>query len=149
MLFFAVLMIVAAFFHVKEPQNENKGNWLSKYKITLIILEGIAVGVLTGIVGAGGGFDYSSISIVSQFRNENCSWNFSIDYFYKVIDWFWGYSNYRNRLDLAVFFTSIAVAGIFIGIFLSNYIEGNKLKKVFGIFVLIMGCFILFNELLN
>jgi uncharacterized membrane protein YfcA len=37
--------------------------------------------------------------------------------------------------------------GIFIGMYLSNFIEGKKLKKGFGWFVLIMGVYIIFKEL--
>jgi uncharacterized membrane protein YfcA len=44
-------------------------------------------------------------------------------------------------------FTLAAVAGIFAGIFLSKKIEGEKLKKAFGWFVLIMGIYIITKEL--
>jgi hypothetical protein len=43
--------------------------------------------------------------------------------------------------------TSLAVAGIFIGNALSKKIDGNKLKKGFGWFVLVMGVYIIINEL--
>ena len=45
--------------------------------------------------------------------------------------------------------TAIAVAGIFIGGWLSKKIEGQKLKKGFGWFVLIMGIYILISEALR
>ncbi len=44
-------------------------------------------------------------------------------------------------------FTIIAVAGIFAGSYLSKKIEGAKLKKAFGWFVLIMGIYILIKEI--
>ena len=151
MLFFAVLMIVAAFFMLKNRKTKTKGNWLSKYKITLIILEGIAVGVLTGIVGAGGGFLIIPVLVLlANLEMKTAVGTSLLIISIKSLIGFLG-DIQTTEIDwiLLSFFTSIAVAGIFIGIFLSNYIEGNKLKKVFGIFVLIMGCFILFNELLN
>jgi uncharacterized protein len=44
-------------------------------------------------------------------------------------------------------FTAFAVAGIFIGIYLSKKIPGDKLKKAFGWFVLIMGIYIIVKEI--
>ncbi|HQY12500.1 MAG TPA: TSUP family transporter, partial [Ferruginibacter sp.] len=44
-------------------------------------------------------------------------------------------------------FTAFAVAGIFIGIYLSKKIPGNKLKKGFGWFVLVMGIYIIVKEI--
>jgi len=44
-------------------------------------------------------------------------------------------------------FTGIAVAGILLGIYLSNFIEGSKLKKGFGWFVLLMAVYIVWMEL--
>jgi len=43
--------------------------------------------------------------------------------------------------------TLIAIAGIFVGGFLAKKIEGNKLKKAFGWFVLVMGMYILVKEI--
>ena len=147
MVFFAVLMIVAAFFMLKE--RKKKKTLFTKYKIPLIVLEGIAVGVLTGIVGAGGGFlIIPALVLLANLEMKTAVGTslmiisiksligFTGDIQTTEIDWF-----------LLSGFTSIAVAGIFAGIFLSNYIEGKKLKKVFGIFVMVMGCYILVNEL--
>ena len=43
--------------------------------------------------------------------------------------------------------TAIAVAGIFVGGFLSKKVPGEKLKKGFGWFVLAMGIYIIFKEI--
>ena len=45
--------------------------------------------------------------------------------------------------------TTIAVAGIFAGGLLSKKIPGEKLKKGFGWFVLVMGIYIIFKEISN
>lgn len=45
-------------------------------------------------------------------------------------------------------FTGIAVIGIFVGVWLNNFIDGKKLKKGFGWFVLVMGIYILAKELI-
>ena len=43
--------------------------------------------------------------------------------------------------------TLVAIAGIFIGGFLAKKIEGDKLKKAFGWFVLVIGIYILVKEM--
>jgi uncharacterized membrane protein YfcA len=48
---------------------------------------------------------------------------------------------------LLIGFTAAAVVGIFIGILLSKRISGEKLKKAFGWFVLVMGIYIFIKEL--
>ena len=48
---------------------------------------------------------------------------------------------------LLLIVTALAIAGIFIGDALSKKIDGNKLKKGFGWFVLVMGIYIIVKEL--
>jgi hypothetical protein len=43
-------------------------------------------------------------------------------------------------------FTGISLIGIFIGSYLSNFIDGSKLKKGFGYFIFIMAIFIFYME---
>ncbi|MGB0915452.1 MAG: TSUP family transporter, partial [Crocinitomicaceae bacterium] len=45
-------------------------------------------------------------------------------------------------------FTAVSIVGIFIGIYLNKFIDGKKLKKGFGWFVLIMGVYIVLKEVL-
>ena len=54
----------------------------------------------------------------------------------EIIDW-----------KLLGIFTAFSVAGIFIGILLSKKIPGQKLKKGFGWFVMVMGIYIIIKEL--
>ncbi len=50
--------------------------------------------------------------------------------------------------EFLLIFTSISIIGIFIGVWLNNFIDGKKLKKGFGYFVLVMAIYILLKELL-
>jgi uncharacterized membrane protein YfcA len=43
-------------------------------------------------------------------------------------------------------FTALSVIGIFLGTYLSKFIPGEKLKKSFGWFVLVMGIYIITKE---
>ena len=50
--------------------------------------------------------------------------------------------------NLLFYFTSLALVGIFIGIKISKFIEGKKLKPIFVWFVLVMGVYIISKELI-
>jgi uncharacterized membrane protein YfcA len=43
-------------------------------------------------------------------------------------------------------FTGLSLIGIFIGSYLSNFIDGKKLKKGFGYFIFVMAIFIFYME---
>ena len=51
------------------------------------------------------------------------------------IDWFFLLS-----------FTLVSIIGIIIGVYLSKFISGKKLKKAFGVFTLIMAIYIIYKE---
>ena len=51
-----------------------------------------------------------------------------------------------NWLFLGIF-TGLSMVGMFIGIYLNKFIDGKKLKKGFGWFVLIMGIYIIWAEI--
>jgi hypothetical protein len=50
-----------------------------------------------------------------------------------------------NWMFLSIF-TLISLIGIFIGSYLSNFINGKKLKKGFGYFIFLMAFFIFYME---
>jgi uncharacterized membrane protein YfcA len=57
MVFFAIIMILASFSMIRSKKNKTEENEQEPtYNYPMIAVEGIVVGVLTGIVGAGGGF---------------------------------------------------------------------------------------------
>ena len=147
MLFLASLMLFASVSMIKsrKPVISDK----KRLNYSLIIIEGFIVGLLTGIVGAGGGF--LIIPALVLFANlpmkkavatslliisVKSLFGFLGDIGITEIDW---------RFLLS--FTSLSVAGILIGIWFNNFINGQKLKKGFGIFVLVMAIFILFKKL--
>ena len=54
--------------------------------------------------------------------------------------------NMDIKWEFLMTFTGISVIGIFLGIWLNKFIDGKKLKKSFGWFVLIMAFYIVFKE---
>jgi uncharacterized membrane protein YfcA len=150
MLLFAVLMVFASYSMIKgKKQDENGEQGEQKFNYPLILLEGTVVGILTGLVGAGGGFlIIPALVLFSKLPMKQAVGTslliiaaksligFLGDIGQQVIDW-----------KLLMIVTALAIGGIFIGNALSKKIPGDKLKKWFGWFVLVMGMYILVKEL--
>jgi uncharacterized membrane protein YfcA len=149
MLLFALLMLFAALSMIKGRKEENSDQAEQQFNYPLIIVEGIVVGILTGLVGAGGGFlIIPALVLLSKLPMKQAVGTslliiaaksligFLGDLGHRVIDW-----------KLLVIITLLAIAGIFIGNGLSKKVPGDKLKKWFGWFVLIMGIYIIVKEL--
>ena len=56
MIFFALIMFIASISMIRNDKRKIKPIMKSNTSYTLILIEGIVVGILTGLVGAGGGF---------------------------------------------------------------------------------------------
>ncbi len=146
---FAVLMIPAAYsmiFGREEPKQEEIDG-VCNYPV--VITSSFLLGALLGFVGAGGGFmlipvlvyfgklpmkEAVATSLVLIALNSLLGF-FIGDAFTQAIDW--------QFLGLV---TGLALVGIYIGTHLTNFIDGNALKKYFGYFVLSMAVLIFYME---
>jgi uncharacterized membrane protein YfcA len=150
MVVFAVVMIIASVRMIKplEAKRGVEEVQLNYYSITL---QGILIGLLSGFVGAGGGFLIvptllffaktpmklaigTSLFIVSSQSLIGFTGDIIIG---RNIDW-----------SLLLCFTLASIIGIFIGNYISKMIQEEKLKTGFGWFVLAMGIYIIIKELL-
>ncbi|MGZ8517304.1 MAG: sulfite exporter TauE/SafE family protein, partial [Chitinophagaceae bacterium] len=114
-----------------------------------ILLEGAVVGLLTGLVGAGGGFlIIPALVLLSKLPMKQAVGTSLLIIAAKSLIGFTGdLSHYTMDWKLLLIVTALAIAGIFIGDGLSKKIDGDKLKKGFGWFVLVMGIYIIIKEL--
>ena len=119
------------------------------YNYPMIVLEGLVVGVLTGIVGAGGGFLIipALVMLAKLPMKKAVATSLLIIAIKSLIGFIGDVENLEIDWYFLLAFTALSGVGIFIGIWLSRFIEGSKLKKYFGWFVLIMGVYIIFKEL--
>ena len=149
MVVFAIVMIVASVKMLK-PSKEVQISASEKLNYYKIGFQGIGIGLISGFVGAGGGFLIiptllfltktpmkiavgPSLFIVSLQSLIGFIGDIQVN---QVIDW-----------ELLFFFTFCSIIGIFIGNYISKKVESKKLKTGFGWFVLAMGIYIIIKEL--
>lgn len=151
MVFFAIIMLFASFSMIKNKKEKQLNNdEKPKLNYVLILLEGAVVGVVTGLVGAGGGFLIIPVLVLMAKlpMKEAVATSLMIVSIKSLIGFIGDVENIVIDWFFLLGFTALSILGIFIGIYLSGFIEGKKLKKGFGYFVLIMAIYILFKELL-
>lgn len=145
---FAILMIPAAYSMLKKEKNIVKTGEIS-YNYPLILLEGLLVGSITGLIGAGGGFlIIPALVILANVEMKVAVGTSLIIIAIKSLIGFFLGDAMTMLIDwkfLAIF-TSLSFIGIFIGGYLGNFIDGKKLKKGFGYFILLMAGFIFYME---
>ena len=145
MLFFAVIMVFGALSVLKNKNTSKEEN----KSIIFIGIQTFIIGIIIGLVGAGGGFLIipslilftklpmrkavgTSLFIIAM----NSLVGFIGDMQNLVIDWLF-----------LLTFSAISVVGIFIGMYLTKCTNESQLKKIFAYFVLVMAAIILLKEM--
>lgn len=150
LILFALLMIGASYSMIRKVRSKTTNEIIEqKFNYPLIIIEGIVVGALTGLVGAGGGFlIIPALVLLSKLHikqavgtslviiSSKSLIGFAAETASVGIDW-----------PFLLSVTAFAVLGIIIGIRLAKNIEGARLKPAFGWFILIMGIYIITSEM--
>ncbi|MGJ1203905.1 sulfite exporter TauE/SafE family protein [Sphingobacterium lactis] len=147
MLLFAVLMFFAALKmigkHVSKPVDSGN-NYLLPF-----ILQGTGVGLISGLIGAGGGFLIIPALII--FNGMPMKTAIGTSLLIIAANSLFGFIGNLDlqRIDwtFLLSITGIAMVGILLGSKLSQRIDGKKLKPIFGWFVLLMAFVIIVQEL--
>lgn len=151
MALFAVLMVFASISMIRAKKNGSASEPAAPqvFNYPMILLEGAVVGVLTGLVGAGGGFlIIPALVLFSKLPMKQAVGTSLLIIAAKSLFGFLGDINhYHFDWLLLGSVTALAIAGIFIGNRFSRNVDGVKLQKAFGWFVLVMGIYILVREL--
>jgi uncharacterized membrane protein YfcA len=146
MLFFATLMLVSALSMILGKNSKEVAVHKPVYGLTLGMV-GLIEGIVTGIVGAGGGFliipalvllgklSMKTAIASSLFITIKSLVGFGGDILHVTVDW--------KFLSIIV---ALATLGIITGNYLNKTLDGAKLKKGFGWFVLTMALVILYEQ---
>lgn len=146
--FFALLMLSAAYSMLSKTKRKG-GTGKVKYNYPLIIIEGIVVGAITGFVGAGGGFlVIPALVILANLEIKKAIGTSLIIIAIKSLMGFFLGDALSMEIDWSFLsrFTFLAAIGIFIGVYLNRFVDGEKLKKGFGYFIIVMAIFIFVME---
>lgn len=149
MVLFAVIMLLASISMIRGRKEQSEETQVS-YNYPLIIVEGFVVGVLTGIVGAGGGFLIipALVLFAKLPMKKAVATSLLIIAVKSLIGFIGDVETLEIDWQFLLTFTAFSIIGIFIGVWLNKFIDGKKLKKSFGYFVLLMALYILLKELL-
>jgi uncharacterized membrane protein YfcA len=151
MVFFGLIMLAASYSMIRS-KNDGAGDEKQaiKFNFPMIALEGSVVGLITGIVGAGGGFlIIPALVLLAKLPMKMAVGTSLVIIAAKSLIGFLGdLSTQTIDWPLLIMFTGLSIVGIFIGSALSKKINERVLKTGFGWFVLIMGIFIITKELL-
>ena len=150
MVFFAIVMLFASITMIIDRKSNDKTiDEPVKFNYPLITIEGFVVGILTGLVGAGGGFLIipALVLLAKLPMKKAVATSLLIIAVKSLIGFIGDVENLEIDWPFLLVFTAISVVGIFLGSYLSNFIDGKKLKKGFGWFVLVMGIYIIIKEL--
>jgi hypothetical protein len=152
MLLFALLMIGAAYSMITsrcdvdwETQQTATG-----YNYPLILVEGAVVGVLTGLVGAGGGFlIIPALVLLAKLPMKLAVGTSLVIIAIKSLVGFAGdlQAGLHMEWNFLLLFTGITLVGIFAGGYFSRLIDACRLRRGFGWFVVIMAVFIIVKEI--
>jgi uncharacterized membrane protein YfcA len=152
MVLFAILMLLASTAMIKsgtvpEPQPENSVP--NNSNIIKLLLNGILIGMATGFLGAGGGFLVipALVLMLKMPMKQAVGTSLLIIALNSLIGFTGDLGHFSINWRFLISITLIAIAGIFAGGLMAKKIEGDKLKKAFGWFVLVMGLYILIKEI--
>lgn len=149
LLLFATVMLMASYSMIRKQQSLENTSGKIAYNFPMITAEGILVGAMTGLVGAGGGFlIIPGLVLLAKLPMKKAVGTSLIIIAINSFIGFAGDLKHENFIDwkFLLLFTGISIAGIITGSILSKKIPGERLKPAFGWFILVMGIYIILKE---
>ena len=147
MLFFAVIMVFGALSVLKKKSQNT--NCEEKRNLILIGIQTFTIGIIIGLVGAGGGFLIipSLILFAKLPMRKAVGTSLFIIAMNSLVGFMGDVQNLEIDWLFLLTFSAISVAGIFLGMYLTKYTNESQLKKIFAYFILVMAAIILLKEM--
>jgi uncharacterized membrane protein YfcA len=150
MIFFSALMIIASFKMITSKTVDVEEGSDIQFDYLKMSIQAIILGIVTGIIGAGGGF--LIIPALVLFAGLGMKKAIGTSLVIITINSLSGFlgdlgTGIQLNYPLVAIISGFAIAGVFIGTYLSKFIDGSNLKKGFGWFALAMALVILAKEL--
>ncbi len=149
MIAFALMMVATSLAMIRGRKDRTTVAHDGELPVLKVILEGLVVGLVTGLVGAGGGF--LVVPALALLGGLSMPVAVGTSLVVIALKSFAGLGGYLTTvtLDWALVggVTAAAILGSFLGARLAGRIPEAALRKGFGFFVLAMGVFVLVQEL--
>lgn len=150
LLLFAVVMLLAAVMMFRPPKAQAESPSAHPRSPVKIGAEGLGVGILTGLVGVGGGF----LIIPALVLLGGLPMSLAVGTSLLIIaaKSLVGFAKYVNVLaeqnlslhwDLIVIFTALGILGSFLGARMGRKVSNESLRKGFAGFLVVMGLYVL------
>jgi uncharacterized protein len=114
----------------------------------LLIPVALAVGTLTGVVGIGGGF--LVVPALVLLARMPMSQAVGTSLLVIAMNSAAGFAGYVGHVQVPwtfmLEFTAVAACGILAGAYLVRFVSQTSLKRSFAVFLVVMGCFILYRQ---
>lgn len=152
---FAVMMLVSAFFMLRDNNNsgkdedkESESDSGTRKMFVLLVAVGAGVGILTGLVGVGGGF--LIVPALVLLGNVEMKQAVGTSLLVIAANSFSGFLGYLGTVEfqwgLLALFTALAVVGSFAGGYFTRFVPQKALRKSFAAFLILMGMFMLYEN---
>ncbi|MBD1260882.1 sulfite exporter TauE/SafE family protein [Maribacter polysiphoniae] len=148
MVFLALIMLLCSLSMIRTKKSLLDHKRLNRYNYPLIVSQGILIGLFTGVVGIGGGFLIipTLVLLVKLPMKKAVATSLFIIALKSLIGFLGDLGNLEINWDFLLRFTAISTLGIFLGIYFSSFIKGEKLKTYFGWLLLILSIGIFYKE---
>ena len=146
LIFLSIIMVFSAVSMIIK----NKSIIKKEINYFIITIEGLIIGLVTGLIGAGGGFLIIPMLVLfGGLSMKKAIGTSLIIIFLKSLIGIIGDFQLSLNIDWPFLFSfsCFSLFGVLIGLYISKFISGEKLKKIFGYFVLSIAVFIFLKEL--
>lgn len=150
MVLFALLMLLSSIGMIRSRKIETEPTECKTcYRFSKLVNYGVVIGLVTGLLGAGGGFLLvpALVFLIKMPMKKAIGTSLLIIALNSLIGFTGDLGHFSIDWSLLLKITAIAATGILIGGTIGKKLHGYKLKKGFGWFILAMGIFILFKEI--
>jgi hypothetical protein len=158
---FSLVVLVAAWFMARsssEPNNDQFPLDQSKRQppraATKIVADGLAVGVITGLVGVGGGFlIVPALVLLARLDMRTAVGSSLVIIALKSFTGLYGYLDVLQTLNQSVNWSTVGLfvffgtLGSLAGSLISAKTDQARLRKVFAVFLIVVGLLVLMREM--
>ena len=153
MLLFALLMFIAAFSIIADKTSSQKDSVAGKEwhgKAFQLVLSGLLVGLITGLLGAGGGFLIIPILVlyIKLPMKTAVGTSLMIIAINSLFGFLFSLKQFSLDWKMLLLFSLISTTGIFIGSRFAEKVPEEVIKKISGWFIFSMAVYVLLRELI-